>query len=137
MSRRRIFEAFRQTRRSGAEPGEWVSLAEAARVVRAALRDSDLDRMSRGLGESEESLLAFWAHHVAQMGVPVYGTRIMSSAREAIPEHMMLAGRIDSDATRLELGSQHSVNDFGALQVKRHDLAAAMARVGALEPPKA
>lgn len=128
MNRRRILETFQQAHRP--ETVEWVLLAEAARAVRAALRGSDLDLMSRNLGETEESLLSFWAHRVAQMGVPVHGYRIQSTRLEPIPEAVIQAGRINSEATRLETEGQQTVNDFGALQVKRHELEAALARVG-------
>ena len=128
MNRRRIFETFQQAHRP--ETVEWVLLAEAARAVRAALRGSDLDLMSRGLGETEESLLSFWAHRVAQMGVPIHGYRIQSDKLEIIPEAVIQAGRINSEATRLETEGQQTVNDFGALQVKRHELEAALARAG-------
>ena len=128
--RRRIFEAFRRARQPKPEASEWMSLAEAARAVGAAERGSDLDRMSRGLSEGEESLLAFWARRVVQIGVPVYGRRIMSTMIEIIPETVVLAGRIRDEATRLDLGHGDPMQDFGALQVKRQEVEAALARVG-------
>lgn len=132
MTGRHIFDAFRHARPQG-KPSEWMPLAEAANIVRAAQQGSDLDRMSRGLSQSENSLLMFWARRVAQIGVPVYGRRIMSERLEAIPEDTILAGRIIDEATRLEVGRGEPIQDFGALQVKRGEFEAVLAREG-LDP---
>ena len=105
-----------------------MTLADAARAVRAAQQGSDLDRMSRGLSQSEDSLLMFWARRVAQIGVPVYGRRIMSEKLEAIPENTVLTGRIIDGATRLAVGPGEPIQDFGALQVKRSEFEAALQR---------
>lgn len=128
MNGRRIFDAFRQARGPKPDEREWMTLADAASVVRAAQQGSDLDRMSRGLSEREGDLLMFWARRVAQIGVPVYGRRIMAEKPEVIPEATVLDGRIIDGATRLETGHGGPIGDFGALQVKRRDLEAALRR---------
>lgn len=128
MNGRRIFDAFRQARGPKPEAREWMTLADAAGAVHAAQQGSDLDRMSRGLSQNETSLLMFWARRVAQIGVPVYGRRIMSAQLELIPEATMLSGKIIDGATRLEIGHGEPIRDFGALQVKRSDLEATLRR---------
>lgn len=136
MNGRRIFDAFRQARGPKPDAGEWMTLAAAAGVVHAAEQGSDLDRMSRGLSQSEDNLLMFWARRVAQIGVPVYGRRIMATKLEIVPESTVLAGKLIDGATRLEVRRGTPIEDIGALQVKRRDLDAALKRDrGAAAPP--
>ena len=136
MNGRRIFDAFRQARGPKSDAGEWMTLAAAAGVVHAAEQGSDLDRMSRGLSQSEDNLLMFWARRVAQIGVPVYGRRIMATKLEIVPESTVLAGKLIDGATRLEVRRGAPIEDIGALQVKRRDLDAALKRDrGAAAPP--
>ena len=131
MSRRPTFENLRPHGPEAAQPGEWVPLAQAAAQVQAAQRDSDLERMSRGLSETAEGLQAFWAHQVARLGVPVHGSRIAASRREVVPEADLLAGRLRDGATRLETARGEPIKDFCDLQVRRIDLEACLARLGA------
>ena len=132
----RIVDALRARRRKPAasttpQASDWMPLAVAAEQVRAAQRGSDLDRISQGLSENEDSLQAFWARQVVQLGVPVYGSRIASTKREVVPEADLMAGRLTDGTMRLETSRGEPVKDFCDLQVKRVDLEACLARLDA------
>jgi hypothetical protein len=121
---------------AAAQPSPWIPLAQAAEQVRAAQRDSDLDRMSRGLSETEHSLLGFWARQVARLGVPVYGSRIASTKRERVPEAAFLRGKLQDGVARLETTPGDPINDYCDLQVRRSDLDGCLARLGAANAGK-
>lgn len=130
MSRRPTFENVHVGGPELSRPSPWVPLAEAAGQIQAAQRDSDLDRMSRGMSETEGALQAFWARQVAQLGVPVYGSRIAATKREVVPQADMLAGKLRDGVTRLETNPDQPLRDFCDLQVRRTDLEACLTRLG-------
>ena len=121
MERGRILDVFRRSRAPRPSTGEWMTLADAAMTLRGKQRGSDLDRVSRGLSQGEDSLLAFWALRVAQIGTPIYGRRIAATKLEAIPLETIVSGQIIDQATRLVVRRGEPINDFGALQVKRRE----------------